>query len=94
MEMSGRADLDNLVLATVLALGVPLEDKRYRLQVAGSSYLIPLSALLNHHPNNISTNFLVDTSSRSFKDTFQRKPPTAPIPPKTTSTLHPKLNTP
>jgi len=29
MEISGRADLDDLVLATVLALGVPLEDKRY-----------------------------------------------------------------
>ncbi len=30
MEMSGRADPDNLVLATVLGLGVPLEDKRYQ----------------------------------------------------------------
>ncbi len=28
--MSGRADIDNLVLATVLALGVPLENKSYR----------------------------------------------------------------
>jgi hypothetical protein len=27
--MSGRADIDNLVLATVLALGVPLEDKSH-----------------------------------------------------------------
>jgi len=35
--MSGRADPDKLVLATVLALGVPLEDKRYRLFASNSA---------------------------------------------------------
>ncbi len=34
--MSGRADPDDLVLATVLALGVPLEDKRYPAGSGGS----------------------------------------------------------
>jgi len=41
--MSGRADLDNLVLATVLALGVPLEDKRYRKRKAFRAHTPPLT---------------------------------------------------
>jgi len=47
MEISGRADLDNLVLATVLALGVPLEDKRYQ-----KLKKMPRNAQLSAHANS------------------------------------------